>query len=171
MGSSCPCPPFFFSQLPNFCTSIFQAPSKILEVKKKNKKTCYNFLFFLSIPTISNGLLFYSHNFCFVAVVWVRDLNFFSFMQYLLWNIIDQLYGFLHIKKKSIKFAIIYVHPNYCGQGSSISLPMIYGFIESLCMCGTYNLFSPHCIAFRVYHQKIWLGINQASKQASNIAL
>jgi hypothetical protein len=66
-------------------------------------------------------------------------------------------------KKKSIKFAIIYVHPNYCGQGSLISSPMIYQFIESLCMCVTYNLFSSHCIS----------GIpskNLVRNQASNIA-
>ncbi len=61
------------------------------------------------------------------------------------------LWVFLHVKKKASKFAIIYMHPNYCGQGSSISLPIIYKFNESLLHVRYfYNLFFPH-IAFRVW--------------------
>ncbi len=108
--------------------------------------------------------MFYSYNCFFCCRRLSERFVPFSFMQYLLWNMSEPTLWFFCMLRKSIKFAIIYVHPNYCGQGSSISLPMIYRFIESLCMRSTYNLFSSHCISGIPSKNLVR---NQARKQAS----
>jgi hypothetical protein len=90
-------------------------------------------------------------------------------MQYLLWNMTDQLYGFFAYLKNKHKICHN-IHASKLLWSRLIDLFTNNIQILRAFACEVLTICFPH-IAFWVYHQKIWLGIKQASNIASNIAL
>jgi len=172
-------PALFFFSTSQFLHQHFSSSFKNSwsEKNKKTKKTKKKHAtIFFSFCQYPQSLM----DSCFIHIIFVLLLLFgweiWTF--FLLCNICygiswTNLMVFLHIKKKSIKFAsymciqIIVVKAHQSLYQWYTDLLRAFACILTIC----FPHIALHCIAFRVYHQKIGLGIKQASKQDSTLVV